>query len=89
MQVMEQPHRTKSPQRRAFFVPVRGALSALGAVTGLAVFWVTEPKRDPLAPHVSVREEQGCLNLSRGLIEGGIEEEEPRRQMIQQEGRIV
>jgi hypothetical protein len=60
MQVMEQPHRTKSPQRRAFFVPVRGALSALGAVTVLAVFWVTELKRDPRAPHVSVVETLLC-----------------------------
>jgi hypothetical protein len=60
MQVMEQPHRTKSPQRRAFFAPVRGALSALGAVTGLAVFWVTELKRNPLAPQVSVVETLLC-----------------------------
>jgi hypothetical protein len=60
MQVMEQPHKTKSPQRRAFFVPVRGALSALGAITGLVVFWVTELKRDPLAPHVSVVETLLC-----------------------------
>jgi hypothetical protein len=57
---MEQPHRTKSPQRRTFFVPVRGALSALGAVTGLAVFWVTELKRDPLTPHVYVVETLLC-----------------------------
>jgi hypothetical protein len=48
MLVLEQLHNTISPQRRAFFVPacgycggpVRRALSALGAVTGLGVFWV-------------------------------------------------
>jgi hypothetical protein len=57
---MEQPHRTKSPQRRTFFVPVRGALSVLGAVTGLAVFWVTELKRDPRTPHVCIVETLLC-----------------------------
>jgi hypothetical protein len=57
---MEQPHRTKSPQRRVFFVPVRGALSALGAVTGLDVFWVAELKRDPLTPHVCIVETLLC-----------------------------
>jgi hypothetical protein len=50
MHVLKQPHRTTSPQRRGFFVPVHGALSALGAVIGSGVFWVAEMKRDPLAP---------------------------------------
>jgi hypothetical protein len=50
MHVLKQPHRTTSPQRRAFFVPVHRALSALGAVTGSGVFWVAEMKRDPHAP---------------------------------------
>jgi hypothetical protein len=53
MHVLKQPHRTTSPQRRAFFVPVHRALSALGAVTGSGVFWVAEMKRDPLAPFES------------------------------------
>jgi hypothetical protein len=58
MHVLKQPHRTTSPQRRAFFVlirrycggPAHRALSALGAVTGSGVFWVAEMKRDPHAP---------------------------------------
>jgi hypothetical protein len=36
---------------------------------------------------MSVKEKEGCLYLSRGLMEGGMEEEEPRRQIIQQEGK--
>jgi hypothetical protein len=53
MHVLKQPHRTPSPQRRGFFVPVHRALSALGAVTGSGVFWVAEMKRDPHAPFES------------------------------------
>jgi hypothetical protein len=50
MHVLKQPHRAILPQRRTSFVPVHRTLSALGAVKGLVVFWVTELKRDPLAP---------------------------------------
>jgi hypothetical protein len=53
MHVLKQRHRTTSPQRWAFFVPVHRALSALGAVTGSGVFWVVEMKRDPHAPFES------------------------------------
>ena len=42
--------RAMSPQRRAFLVPVRRALSALGAVTGSGVFWVAELKETPVPP---------------------------------------
>lgn len=48
--ILEQPHRTTSPQRRAFFVPAHRALSAFGVVTGPGVFWVAEMERDPHAP---------------------------------------